>query len=342
MAVTLQQIADKAGVSRRTVDRALNNKGHVNLELAEKIIEISKELGYMPNKAGRAMAMAKRNLKIGVIVQAVETPFIQDVVAGIEDAKLKVESLGGTVDIFQTPGINANTTIEIMETLKRKGYHAIALMPSESKELALAMRCFVKEYKIPIVTFNSDLENTGRLCFIGQNGIRSGRTTARLMGDIIGNQGKVLVVSGESTNNSLNTRVEGFEAEIKKNHPNVILLEPQYANDQNELSREITEKILDGHPDIRGIYIVGYGGKGVCDCLIARKIEKKIKVIAHDLIEENIRYLEKDCIDYLIGQDPFVQGYEPTMLLYRLLFESVSPKSPYRYTDILIKTKYNI
>ena len=37
MAVTLQQIADLAGVSRGTVDRALNNRGHIKSEVEEKI-----------------------------------------------------------------------------------------------------------------------------------------------------------------------------------------------------------------------------------------------------------------------------------------------------------------
>ncbi len=32
MAVTLQQIAEAAGVSRGTVDRALNDRGRINLE----------------------------------------------------------------------------------------------------------------------------------------------------------------------------------------------------------------------------------------------------------------------------------------------------------------------
>ena len=45
MAVTAQQIADLAGVSRGTVDRALHNRGRVNPEVKEKIQKIARELG---------------------------------------------------------------------------------------------------------------------------------------------------------------------------------------------------------------------------------------------------------------------------------------------------------
>ena len=79
MAVTLQQIADLAGVSRGTVDRALNNRGHIKSEVEEKIKRIAKELGYQPSFAGRALAMAKKNLKIGVILQSSNTPFMRAV-----------------------------------------------------------------------------------------------------------------------------------------------------------------------------------------------------------------------------------------------------------------------
>lgn len=37
MGVTLQQIAEVAGVSRGTVDRALNDRGRIKPEVAEKI-----------------------------------------------------------------------------------------------------------------------------------------------------------------------------------------------------------------------------------------------------------------------------------------------------------------
>ena len=56
MGVTLQQIAEAAGVSRGTVDRALNDRGRIKPEVAEKIKKIAEEMGYQPNRAGRALA----------------------------------------------------------------------------------------------------------------------------------------------------------------------------------------------------------------------------------------------------------------------------------------------
>ena len=41
MGVTLQQIAEAVGVSRGTVDRALNDRGRIKPEVAEKIKKIA-------------------------------------------------------------------------------------------------------------------------------------------------------------------------------------------------------------------------------------------------------------------------------------------------------------
>lgn len=52
MAVTLAEIAALAGVSRGTVDRALNDRGRVDPKVAARVRRIAAERGYRPNRAG--------------------------------------------------------------------------------------------------------------------------------------------------------------------------------------------------------------------------------------------------------------------------------------------------
>lgn len=157
MGVTIRQIAEAAGVSRGTVDRALNNRGRIKPEVAEHIRQIAEEMGYKPNQLGRALSMSKNNIKIGVILQAAETPFMQCVLEGIERAKEEVDSLGGTVILCKIPHISNRDTIDAMEYMRKEGVSAIAMVPIEEEEIKKHINLFVEEYHIPIVTFNSDM-----------------------------------------------------------------------------------------------------------------------------------------------------------------------------------------
>ena len=54
--VTIKDIAEKAGVSRGTVDRVLHDRGRVSPSKAKKIKEIAEKMGYRPNIAGKGLA----------------------------------------------------------------------------------------------------------------------------------------------------------------------------------------------------------------------------------------------------------------------------------------------
>lgn len=342
MPVTLQQIAEAAGVSRGTVDRALKNRGRVNAEVAERIRKIAKEMGYQPSRAGRALAMAKKNVKIAVILQSVQTPFMNLVLEGVLAAKQEVESLGGSVEIFPIKGVNAQNVMEVMDKLYEEQYSGIALVPSEDSVLKNKIRQFAEEYEIPIVTLNSDVEDTKRLCYVGQNGIQSGRTAAGLMGEIIGEKGQVVVISGHISNPSLNNRARGFQSEIMDEFPEIELIHTRYSYDDDWVAGKIVEELIEQYPNLSGIYITGPAVNGICEALEKLGKGKSIKVIGNDFLSENKKWMEKGVINFLIGQDAYVQGYEPVMILFRLFLDHKEPKEEYQYTEIVIKTKYNM
>lgn len=66
---TMKNIAERAGVSVATVSYVLNNneKEKINDETKEKILEIAKELNYVPNLNARSLVNKKSQL-IGVII----------------------------------------------------------------------------------------------------------------------------------------------------------------------------------------------------------------------------------------------------------------------------------
>ncbi len=340
MPVTLKQIAELAGVSRGTVDRALYNRGRVNPEVAARIRAIADELGYQPNRAGRALALQKNPIKIGVIIQSVETPFMVQVLNGIRQATDELAKLGVQILKREIRGISADREIAAIDELIQEGIGGLALLPVQDDRLRSKINEVVAA-GIPVVTFNSDISSTQRMCFVGLNNLLSGRACAGLMGAVMGQKGKVLMINGHSENDAHARRAEGFCSELALRFPEIRIVAQQFCYDDDAVAQKITEDTLREHPDLGGIFLIAHGQKGACDALHHLK-RRDIHMIGYDLVPDNINGLLHGDVEFLIGQGAREQGYQPLMILFDYLFAGKEPKSPFQYTDIVIKTRYNI
>lgn len=341
MAITLKQIADAAGVSRGTVDRVLHGRGHVNPSVEEKICRLAKEMGYQPNRIGRALVMSSRSIKLGVICQFSETPFMKLVLAGAEQAKAELHSMGTEVMIECIDSYDVERMLATIDKLIAHGVQGLAITPGNSPEIHQKMYNLAKS-GISIVTFNSDANDTGRIAYVGLDNYRAGESSAGLMALVLRGGGKVLPISGYTGNTSHSQRMQGFFDMVEKSFPHLELLPPDHCYDVDAIAEKIVLNALRDQPDIMGIYLSGNGQTGVCRALRSCAKSGKICVICYDLTAANIAELQNGSIDFIIDQNAREQGYRPAMLLYDKLVLNVEPPSEYLYTDICIKTRFNL
>jgi LacI family transcriptional regulator len=88
--VTIQQVAEKAGVSTASVSRVLNDSSLVTSELKTRVLQAIEELGYYPNRAARHLRAGVVR-KVGVLFADISNPFFTSVLAGIESALQQAE-----------------------------------------------------------------------------------------------------------------------------------------------------------------------------------------------------------------------------------------------------------
>lgn len=79
---TIDDVARHAHVSIATVSRVLNNQENVAPKTATRVRESIAALGYVPHAAARGLAGSKTNT-IGLIVPAVNTPFLNTLIGGV-------------------------------------------------------------------------------------------------------------------------------------------------------------------------------------------------------------------------------------------------------------------
>lgn len=88
MRVTIREIAKKAGVSTAAVSKALNGQPDIGEKTREKILRISKELGYTPNMIARNL-VTKGNNTLGVLIPDISTPIYPAIYKGINEAAIR-------------------------------------------------------------------------------------------------------------------------------------------------------------------------------------------------------------------------------------------------------------
>lgn len=128
--VTIQDVAQLAGVSVATVSRVLNNSSSVAQKTRETVLDAIKKLNYQPNLLGRNLRRMETRM-ILVLLPNISNPFYSRLVKGMEDVAHKN---GYNVMLCNTDS-DKSREIMYLELLKNKLSDGVIFMaPELSKE----------------------------------------------------------------------------------------------------------------------------------------------------------------------------------------------------------------
>ncbi|KGB50701.1 LacI family transcriptional regulator [Leuconostoc mesenteroides P45] len=100
MAITIKDIADKAGLSPASVSRILTNRGRFNADTAKRVRELAESMGYLKNQSAADLSQ-KQSRVIGVLVPSEHTNFADEIIKGMRSKayELNYELLIAFVDV---------------------------------------------------------------------------------------------------------------------------------------------------------------------------------------------------------------------------------------------------
>lgn len=130
--VTIQDVAQAAGVSRQTVSRAINNRNEISLETRSRIMAIVEAMGYRPSSIARGLA-THRTRTLGLVIPDVANPFFSEVVRGAEHAAY---AEGYTVFLCNTDE-NPQRELAILHLLEEQRVDGVVLCSSRLDDEAL-------------------------------------------------------------------------------------------------------------------------------------------------------------------------------------------------------------
>ena len=341
MKITVNKIAELANVSRGTVDRVIHERPGVNNDVRKKIQDIIEELDYTPNLAGKALVSQNKNIKFGVVLAPDFHPFVDEIKKGILSEAEQIKAFGVEVEIEVIKTLDALEQLDILDKLEKMNVSGIAIVPIVQDVISNRLNEISKR-GIPIVTFNSDLQGSGRLSFVGQNNEKAGRTAYGLMENIIEPGSQIAIVTSSKDLTCHRHRFRGFKSRLTVSTAGLQVVGDDENRDKDELAFDIVRDFCERFPALKGIYLTGGGAYGLGKALKICGMDKQVKVITHDIVPPVVELMNEGIIKFTIGQDPFMQGVLPIRILFDYIFKKKNPEHEIFYTGIDIRTIDNI
>lgn len=339
---TIEIIAQKAGVSRGTVDRVLHNRGQVKPETAEKVRAVLEELDFQPNTLGRAFYLSRKKNKIGVLISLREPDFQKQVMHGISDGMVYAQQHGiETLIEFASPD-DTTGYLAALERLIDSGVRGLALRGIVSDEINTCLQKLPRD-QVPIITYNQDIESGLRDCFVGQDSHRGGACAAFLMQQISPQKGCTLIVGVDWLHYSSEERIQGFTDHFRASPDGEMdVSHVVYGKGSHDLAYQLTRAKIAELPQLTGIFVSGAGLSGAAHAVDDAGLAGKIKVVGFDVTDSNVAFLKKGTVQFLIDQGPYQQGYRSIQLLTDAIFQDRPVETSYCDTGIQIKSPYNL
>ncbi|GIH50591.1 LacI family transcriptional regulator [Microbispora rosea] len=83
--VTINDVAARAGVSRRTVTRALNDMDGISDETKRRVLEAGAQLGYRPSRFARSLVAREKTRTLGLMVSSFRNPYYTEIAGDLLD-----------------------------------------------------------------------------------------------------------------------------------------------------------------------------------------------------------------------------------------------------------------
>jgi DNA-binding LacI/PurR family transcriptional regulator len=200
--VSAREVAERAGVSRSAVSRALTDGASISPELKARVLTAAEELGYEINMLARGL-LDDRSMIVSLVSSSLGSPFTGMMLPAITDRLIA----GGYAPLL----INIGTTPEIAEeslrqVIRLRSSAVVILSGSPPGSFIEA----AQRTGIPIIALNRDEAGLDLIC---ADNVTAGRIAFRRL---TATSRRICAVSPARSTFSMRARLQGFLAEAEQ------------------------------------------------------------------------------------------------------------------------------
>tara|TARA_Y100001960_G_scaffold310677_1_gene370412 strand:- start:582 stop:1583 length:1002 start_codon:yes stop_codon:yes gene_type:complete len=237
---TLQDIADRVGVTKMTVSRCLRDPSQVSESLKDKINQAVEDLGYIPNRAPDILSNAKSNA-IGVLVPSLTNQVFAEVIRGIES----VTTPAGYQTMIAHYGYSEELEEKSIASLLSYNVDAIILSENVHTEKARKM---LQTASIPVIeimdTFSDKIEQAV--------GFDNAKASKAMTEAIIAKGRNNIAYFAARMDERTRLKMEGYQQAMAEAGNEVVTLQTEEASSFT-LGAQLLAQLVEAHPQVDGI-----------------------------------------------------------------------------------------
>ena len=208
--------------------------------------------------------------------------------------------LGVDIEFAGPTTIDIETQNTILEQWIAKEPDGILFMPFGEGHNEIINKAIAAG--IPLICVDGDAPNSDRIGFVGTGWEDLGRKQARIMGELLNGEGKVML-SAVIPNDNTNLAVKGYKEVMENDYPGIEII--GLNNDLGDVTEaaKLAAQTIQAHPDIAGFSgIDAASGPGIAIAIREAGKIGEIKVTCVDDTADIIQAIDEGIIDATVAQ----------------------------------------
>lgn len=326
--ISIKKISEESGYGTATVDRVLNDRPGVSQKSKNKVLKILSNL---------QKGIKKDNKKRILICCESGPSYNRTLETIIDNVNLKNEyQYNLSKKIIAAKDFKTENFVKLIDNSEQ--FDALLIISQENHSINNSISLLAKKNK-PSITLTTDLSNSNRTCYVGNDQSVAGSTAAHLIGKHQGKKNGSILMVMSMPYRCQQERELGFRNVIRSKYPNLRIKESIFSLDTSEESYKNVKKFIKENGVPLAVYNISGGNLGVAKAIDELNLKEHIIFIGHELNINSKYLLENDKMDYVIGHDVEL---EVTVAFDKInsYFNNTLDKDFY-YSDVLIYNKYN-
>jgi LacI family transcriptional regulator len=335
----IPRIAELAGVSIGTVDRALHGRPGINEETRQRVLDVAKKIGYRPNLAARSLSTGKP-IRIGVCVPREIRYFYNEMWDGIHEEVRRYEPRGVDFLLEEVPELGKGER-KLFSKLLDAGVQGIVVTPGNPEAMTPLIDS-AEANGTRVVCVSTDAPASKRSSIVCVEPRLNGLIAGELMAKFVPPGSATAIITGMLKTIDHHEKAEGFTHSFTQYCDGGSVVATVEGHEDPEESLRKTRKLLKRFPELAGIYVNTVNCLPVCKALSEAKRASTVRLITTDLFREMMPLFRKGIIDASMHQRPYRQGQVAVRVLAEHLLHGSDLSTHYLNPAVILRSNLHL